>query len=50
MRSPPYRPKGAAQAREAWQQALAIFEDLQHPDAGQVRDKLRQPGRVALRP
>jgi tetratricopeptide (TPR) repeat protein len=29
-----------AQAREAWQQALAILDDLQHPDAGQVRAKL----------
>ena len=29
-----------AQARQAWQQALAILEDLQHPDAGQVRAKL----------
>jgi DNA-binding SARP family transcriptional activator/tetratricopeptide (TPR) repeat protein len=29
-----------AQAREAWQQALAIFDDIQHPDAGQVRAKL----------
>jgi tetratricopeptide (TPR) repeat protein/transcriptional regulator with XRE-family HTH domain len=27
-------------AREAWQQALPIFEDLQHPDADQVRAKL----------
>jgi tetratricopeptide (TPR) repeat protein len=29
-----------AQAREAWQQALVILEDIQHPDAGQVRAKL----------
>jgi predicted negative regulator of RcsB-dependent stress response len=29
-----------AQARQAWQQALAIFDDLQHPDVGQVRAKL----------
>src|SRR5262245_19094212 len=29
-----------AQARQAWQQALAILEDIQHPDAGQVRAKL----------
>jgi DNA-binding SARP family transcriptional activator len=29
-----------AQARQAWQQALTIFEDLQHPDADQVRVKL----------
>jgi DNA-binding SARP family transcriptional activator len=30
------------QAREAWQQALAILDDLHHPDAGQVRAKLTQ--------
>jgi hypothetical protein len=29
-----------ALARDAWQQALAIFEDLRHPGAGQVRAKL----------
>jgi transcriptional regulator with XRE-family HTH domain len=29
-----------ARARQAWQQALAIPEDLQHPGAGQVRAKL----------
>jgi tetratricopeptide (TPR) repeat protein len=28
------------QARRAWQQALAILDDLQHPSAGQVRAKL----------
>jgi DNA-binding XRE family transcriptional regulator/tetratricopeptide (TPR) repeat protein len=28
------------QAREAWQQALAILDDLGHPDAGKVRVKL----------
>jgi hypothetical protein len=28
------------QAREAWQQALAILEDLQHPGAGPIRAKL----------
>ena len=28
------------QARRAWQQALAIFDDLQHPSAGRVRAKL----------
>jgi len=27
-------------ARDAWQQALTIFEDLDHPDAEQVRGKL----------
>ncbi|MGH3192718.1 MAG: hypothetical protein ACRDPY_29575 [Streptosporangiaceae bacterium] len=26
--------------REAWRQALAILEDMQHPDADQVRGKL----------
>jgi DNA-binding SARP family transcriptional activator/tetratricopeptide (TPR) repeat protein len=29
-----------AQANEAWQQALTILEDLQHPQADQVRAKL----------
>jgi tetratricopeptide (TPR) repeat protein len=29
------------QARAAWQQAVDIFDDLEHPDAGQVRAKLR---------
>jgi tetratricopeptide (TPR) repeat protein len=29
-------------AREAWQQALAILDDLRHPDAEPVRTKLRQ--------
>jgi|GEM_PF-4772242 hypothetical protein len=29
-----------AQAREAWQQALAILEDLRHPDADRVRAEL----------
>ncbi len=28
------------QARRAWQQALAILDDLQHPSAGRVRAKL----------
>jgi DNA-binding SARP family transcriptional activator len=32
-----------AQAREAWQQALDILDDLQHPDADQVRSKLKLP-------
>jgi tetratricopeptide (TPR) repeat protein len=27
-------------ARDAWQQALTILDDLDHPDAGQVRTKL----------
>jgi hypothetical protein len=30
-------------ARAAWREALAILEELNHPDADQVRDKLR-PG------
>jgi tetratricopeptide (TPR) repeat protein/transcriptional regulator with XRE-family HTH domain len=29
-----------AQARQVWQLALAIFDDLHHPDADHVRDKL----------
>jgi DNA-binding SARP family transcriptional activator len=29
-------------AREAWQHAVEILEDLNHPSAGQVRDRLRQ--------
>jgi tetratricopeptide (TPR) repeat protein len=29
-----------AQARQAWQQALTILQDIQHPDARQVRAKL----------
>jgi tetratricopeptide (TPR) repeat protein len=29
-----------AQAREAWQQALAILDDLRHPNVGPVRAKL----------
>jgi tetratricopeptide (TPR) repeat protein len=28
------------QARRAWEEALAILEDLRHPDAGQIRAKL----------
>ena len=28
------------QAREAWQQTLAILDDLHHPDAANVRAKL----------
>jgi predicted negative regulator of RcsB-dependent stress response len=28
-------------ARDTWEQAQAIFEDLQHPDAEQVRHKLK---------
>jgi hypothetical protein len=29
-------------ARQAWQQALAILDDLRHPDAEPVRTKLQQ--------
>jgi DNA-binding SARP family transcriptional activator/tetratricopeptide (TPR) repeat protein len=32
-----------AAAREAWQQALAIFDDLHHADAAQVRARLHHP-------
>jgi len=32
-------------AREVWQQALAILDDLRHPDAEHVRLKLQQSGR-----
>lgn len=30
------------QAREAWEQALGILDDLDHPDAGRVREKLNR--------
>jgi tetratricopeptide (TPR) repeat protein len=33
-----------AEAREAWSEALAIFEEFQHPDADQIRAKLVNPG------
>jgi hypothetical protein len=36
-----------AQARRAWQQALAILDDLQHPGADPVRAKLVQMDRSA---
>jgi DNA-binding SARP family transcriptional activator len=36
----------AGQAWRAWQQALAILDDLHHPDADQARDKLRRLGRA----
>jgi DNA-binding SARP family transcriptional activator len=35
---------GAAAAGGAWRQSLAIFEDLDHPEAGQVRSKLVAAG------
>lgn len=31
-------------AREAWSRALAIFDEMQHPDADRVRAKLANPG------
>ncbi|MFC9189225.1 ATP-binding protein [Streptomyces cyaneofuscatus] len=34
---------GEEEARARWEEALAIFEDLHHPDAGPVRAKLRTP-------
>lgn len=37
-----YAAGDSSAAREAWQQALAILEDLGHPNADQVRHKLRQ--------
>ena len=39
---------GYAAARDAWQQALPILDDLQHPDAGRIRDKLRALSRASL--
>jgi hypothetical protein len=30
----------ATEAREAWQAALAILDELGHPEASQVREKL----------
>jgi len=38
-----------AEAGHAWQQALAILDDLCHPDAHQVRAKLRDVGTVTSR-
>jgi tetratricopeptide (TPR) repeat protein len=35
------------QAREAWQQALTILDDLKHPSAGQVRAKLASTAEFA---
>jgi predicted negative regulator of RcsB-dependent stress response len=31
-------------ARDAWQQAVDILDELRHPDAGQVRSRLRSLG------
>ncbi len=39
-----------AQARQHWQQALALYTDLGVPEAGQVRARLDDPGRRAERP
>lgn len=38
-----------AQARQAWQQALAILNDLHHPKASQVRAKLASTNSRYLR-
>ena len=35
------------QARQAWQQALAIYDDIQHPDADKVRAKLASSANLA---
>ena len=39
-----YKTGDTTAAHGAWQQALAILEDLQHPDAEPVRDKLHKEG------
>ncbi len=31
-----------AEARTAWEESLAILDELHHPDAGQIRAKLRE--------
>jgi hypothetical protein len=33
-------PAGLPQARQAWRQALAIYDDIGHPGADKVRAKL----------
>jgi tetratricopeptide (TPR) repeat protein/transcriptional regulator with XRE-family HTH domain len=38
------------QARQAWHQALAILDDIQHPDADQVRAKLASTNDHASKP
>jgi hypothetical protein len=38
-----------ARSREAWQQALAIYEDIQHPETDQVHAKLASTG-IGCRP
>jgi DNA-binding SARP family transcriptional activator/tetratricopeptide (TPR) repeat protein len=49
-----YAAGDVATAHDTWRQALAILEDLNHPDAGQVRAKLHegppQRASVAARP
>jgi tetratricopeptide (TPR) repeat protein len=35
-------------ARQAWTQALWILDELGHPDAADVRGRLRRPGEVAV--
>jgi tetratricopeptide (TPR) repeat protein len=37
-------------ARDAWQQAVAILTDLDHPDADEIRDKLRRLDRSLANP
>jgi hypothetical protein len=37
-------PDGPQQAWDAWQQSLAILDDLRHPEADEVREKLRRLG------
>jgi hypothetical protein len=32
------------EACAAWEEALAIFDNLHHPDAGQIRARLTGPG------
>jgi tetratricopeptide (TPR) repeat protein len=38
------------QARQAWQQALAIYDDIQHPSAGKIRAKLTSTDELARQP
>jgi tetratricopeptide (TPR) repeat protein len=37
-------------AHDTWQEALAILHDLDHPDASQVRDRLRDPDATSSSP
>jgi len=34
-------------ARDAWRQALAILDDLHHPDGAHIRAKLREHGLIS---